>query len=331
MLFPGQIIYVPDPEYVPSPNLSATPILLSKKHLSSDNLSSKSNSQSTPPTSGFSIFNKWKSTSAKPGHPEPTSAKVIRQSTISDTPRHHTISETEAERLDQECMQRFLKINCKIVTYSKGCHDGVIIITPSAVMFDPLNADEIVPSRHPSSSSTPQSTIYDEASAIIPIELISNVIMYEDLQLKDVQEYFEYQQQRALLEYEIISNGGLSCNHSINDYEMVNSMQSSSNNEVNFEVGEEVRDLDNPEQNNSNSTVDQALIETELSNALSEEAGDENQPAVADVEAKTEKKLNSCYLCIKVNHNKNVMEVPMDRKMKNKLRSEFWFQIYDDW
>ena len=39
----------------------------------------------------------------------------------------------------------------------------------------------------------------------------------------------------------------------------------------------------------------------------------------------------TCYICIKVNNNKNFINCPMDRKMKNKLVSEFWFQIYDDW
>ena len=46
---------------------------------------------------------------------------------------------------------------------------------------------------------------------------------------------------------------------------------------------------------------------------------------------KTETTSSTCYLCIKVNNNKNFVNCPMDRKMKNKLRSEFWFQIYDEW
>ena len=35
----------------------------------------------------------------------------------------------------------------------------------------------------------------------------------------------------------------------------------------------------------------------------------------------------SCYLCIKVNKNKDFISCPMNRKMKNRLTSEFWFQI----
>ncbi len=132
----------------------------------------------------------------------------------------HAITEEEAKQLDEECMQRFIKVNCKIVTRSKGCFAGVLIITPSALMFDPLD-NEAVNVRHKKiidahaaggslntsdmSNNSPRTTstsgsggktnaisIYDEASAIVPIEIISNVIMYEDLALNDVEEYFEY-------------------------------------------------------------------------------------------------------------------------------------------
>ena len=36
------------------------------------------------------------------------------------------------------------------------------------------------------------------------------------------------------------------------------------------------------------------------------------------------------YLCIKVNKNREFMYCPLDRKMKNKLTSEFWFQFNDN-
>jgi hypothetical protein len=109
----------------------------------------------------------------------------------------HTMTEEEAKKLDEECMQRFLKVNCKIVTRTKGCFEGVLIITPSALMFDPIESpvvavdpdDEMAPRK----SKDIYSSIYDEASALIPVEIISNVIMYEDLALTDVRDYFEYQ------------------------------------------------------------------------------------------------------------------------------------------
>jgi hypothetical protein len=110
--------------------------------------------------------------------------------------RRHTLTEDEAKQLDEECMQRFLKINCKIITHTKGTFDGVLIITPSALMFDPLDMPiEISLEETDRNQSSSSGNLCEEASAIIPIEIISNVIMYESLPLKDVQEYFEYQNQ----------------------------------------------------------------------------------------------------------------------------------------
>lgn len=160
-----------------------------------------------------SLF-KWKQTTpqTRPGHVEKQQLKQKSSSQSDALPSinhdnnrnkslqsRHTLTEEEAKKLDQECMQRFLKINCKIVTRTKGCFEGVLIITPSALMFDPF------PTKNANASTTSSTngykypnlnhstSIYDEASALIPIEIISNVIMYEDLALKDVQEYFDYQ------------------------------------------------------------------------------------------------------------------------------------------
>ncbi len=109
----------------------------------------------------------------------------------------HTLSEDEAKRLDDECTQRFLKINSKIITYSKGIIDGVLLVTPSAVMFDPIinSNDANKKSEHTGRTSNggePRHSNADESeSIIIPIEMISNVILYEDLSLRDIQDYFE--------------------------------------------------------------------------------------------------------------------------------------------
>lgn len=64
----------------------------------------------------------------------------------------------------------------------------------------------------------------------------------------------------------------------------------------------------------SNSSMNKELLEQKTSS----ESGCSNSNLI------------SCYLCIKVNKNKDFMYCPLDRKMKNKLTSEFWFQINDD-
>ncbi len=226
VIFPGQVIYVPDPNYVapisppPSPHSkSQLPLKIMNEY---DVVSESSINEITSPnahshtssnngTGGFNIF-KWKSSNSgpKPGHVEKKDKSKLSASLSvaaesepdKNSQRRHTITEEEAKQLDEECMQRFIKVNCRIVTRSKGCFDGVLIITPSAVMFDPVSVDStsanggeetMQQSSTPPPASKSTSSIYDEASAIIPIEIISNVIMYEDLALKDVKEYFDYQ------------------------------------------------------------------------------------------------------------------------------------------
>lgn len=191
-------------------------------------------------------------------------------------------------------MQRFLKVNCKIVTRSKGCFDGVLIITPSAIMFDPFdNSNKNNSSRRDSFSNS--SNIYDEASAIIPIEIISNVIMYEDLALKDVQEYFDYQ------------------NH-IDQIEDENSKPA----EVCFGLNEG----QNSFQESEKSDKDDVFVENGK-NGQTRNRTESNSTS-------SNSSLISCYLCIKVNKNKDFISCPLNRKMKNRLSSEFWFQINDN-
>ena len=38
---------------------------------------------------------------------------------------------------------------------------------------------------------------------------------------------------------------------------------------------------------------------------------------------------HSSILCIKANKNKDLINCPINRKMKNRIESEFWFQIND--
>jgi hypothetical protein len=148
----------------------------------------------------------------KPGHVEQQQKSHTKSEDTTSrrtSTSRHTITEEEAKQLDEECMQRFIKVNSKIITRSKGAYDGILIITPSAVMFDPLDSNApsnpikddtysaralTANSNNSSKNGTQSETIYDEASAIIPIEIISNVILYEDLSLKEVKEYFDYQQ-----------------------------------------------------------------------------------------------------------------------------------------
>ncbi len=55
----------------------------------------------------------------------------------------------------------------------------------------------------------------------------------------------------------------------------------------------------------------------------------QNESKIDTVLDDTEKSSISCYLCVKVNKNRDFIICPLNRKMKNRLKSEFWFQIND--
>ena len=91
-------------------------------------------------------------------------------------------------------MQRFLKLDSKLILYddNRSIIDGVLLITPSALMFDPrtvISNEEMLRRKSSSSSLSSPSSTTDNNSIIIPIEIISNVVLYEDLSIKDVHNY----------------------------------------------------------------------------------------------------------------------------------------------
>uniref|UniRef100_A0A8C6TVZ7 Oxidation resistance protein 1 n=1 Tax=Neogobius melanostomus TaxID=47308 RepID=A0A8C6TVZ7_9GOBI len=103
---PGQVLYVPDPEYV----------------------SSVGSSPSLSPISPLS-----------PPHPKPDGVQppvfsALRQSRV--------VSSTSEE--EEALTEKFLKINCKYITDGKGAVSGVLLVTPNNIMFDPHRMDPLV-------------------------------------------------------------------------------------------------------------------------------------------------------------------------------------------
>ena len=187
MLFPGQVLYVPDPTYIPSPStpndsttlLSSSPISPNKSIDRLSHIKMRHHSTNKPghiershtigdSTDSNSNYNKTQARFSD--------RKMMNQ--IKPLHLRHTLSEDEAKRLDEECMQRFLKLDSKLISseiINNPIIDGVLLITPSAIMFDPkLTVNN-----------------NDNNSIIIPLESISNVILYEDLSIKDVHKYMQ--------------------------------------------------------------------------------------------------------------------------------------------
>ncbi|KAM9723625.1 oxidation resistance protein 1a isoform 3-T3 [Menidia menidia] len=117
---PGQVLYVPDPEYVSSvgssPSLS--PISPLSPTCSEADLEKATESDAPPRPEGI--------------HPPVFSA--LRQSRV--------VSSTSEE--EEALTEKFLKINCKYITDGKGAVSGVLLVTPNNIMFDPHRMDPLV-------------------------------------------------------------------------------------------------------------------------------------------------------------------------------------------
>ncbi|XP_008430025.1 oxidation resistance protein 1a isoform X3 [Poecilia reticulata] len=117
---PGQVLYVPDPEYVSS--VGSSPSLSPISPLS--------------PTSSEADLEKVTESDAAP-RPEgvhPPVFSALRQSRV--------VSSTSEE--EEALTEKFLKINCKYITDGMGAVSGVLLVTPNNIMFDPHRMDPLV-------------------------------------------------------------------------------------------------------------------------------------------------------------------------------------------
>ncbi|KAM9164148.1 oxidation resistance protein 1 isoform 3-T3 [Pangshura tecta] len=143
---PGQILYVPDPEYVSS--AESSPSLSPISPLS--------------PTSSEAEFDKAtdpdglqrKEAAASPAYACFRSARVV--------------SSTSEE--EEAFTEKFLKINCKYMTYGKGAVSGVLLVTPNNIMFDPHKSDPMV-----------QENGCEEYGIMCPMEEVMSAALYKEI------------------------------------------------------------------------------------------------------------------------------------------------------
>ncbi|XP_035020193.1 oxidation resistance protein 1a isoform X1 [Hippoglossus stenolepis] len=143
---PGQVLYVPDPEYVSSvgssPSLS--PISPLSPTSSEADLEKVTDSDGPPKPEG--------------GHPPVFSA--LRKSRV--------VSSTSEE--EEALTEKFLKINCKYITDGKGAVSGVLLVTPNNIMFDPHRMDPLV-----------QAHGCEEYGIMCPLEEVQSAAIYKEI------------------------------------------------------------------------------------------------------------------------------------------------------
>nr|KAF6426680.1 oxidation resistance 1 [Molossus molossus] len=141
----GQVLYVPDPEYVSS--VESSPSLSPISPLS--------------PTSSEAEFDK---TTNPDVHPKETTPS----STFTGIRPARVVSSTSEE--EEAFTEKFLKINCKYVTRGKGTVSGVLLVTPNNIMFDPHKTDPLV-----------QENGCEEYGIMCPMEEVMSAAMYKEI------------------------------------------------------------------------------------------------------------------------------------------------------
>uniref|UniRef100_A0A2I3GYC8 Oxidation resistance protein 1 n=1 Tax=Nomascus leucogenys TaxID=61853 RepID=A0A2I3GYC8_NOMLE len=141
----GQVLYVPDPEYVSS--VESSPSLSPVSPLS--------------PTSSEAEFDKTTSPDVHPTEATPSSTFTgIRPARV--------VSSTSEE--EEAFTEKFLKINCKYITSGKGTVSGVLLVTPNNIMFDPHKTDPLV-----------QENGCEEYGIMCPMEEVMSAAMYKEI------------------------------------------------------------------------------------------------------------------------------------------------------
>ncbi|XP_036193940.1 oxidation resistance protein 1 isoform X4 [Myotis myotis] len=142
----GQVLYVPDPDYVSS--VESSPSLSPISPLS--------------PTSSEAEFDK--ATNPDAVYPKETTPL----STFTGIRPARVVSSTSEE--EEAFTEKFLKINCKYVTRGKGTVSGVLLVTPNNIMFDPHKSDPLV-----------QENGCEEYGIMCPMEEVMSAAMYKEI------------------------------------------------------------------------------------------------------------------------------------------------------
>ncbi|XP_074997385.1 oxidation resistance protein 1 isoform X3 [Calonectris borealis] len=145
---PGQILYVPDPDYISS--VDSSPSLSPISPLSPTSSEAELDKAAVNNPDGV----QWKESAASPAHASVRPTRVV--------------SSTSEE--EEAFTEKFLKINCKYITNGKGTVNGVLLVTPNNIMFDPHKMDPLV-----------QENGCEEYGIMCPMEEVMSAALYKEI------------------------------------------------------------------------------------------------------------------------------------------------------
>ncbi|XP_067934818.1 oxidation resistance protein 1-like isoform X2 [Watersipora subatra] len=154
-LYPEQVLRIPDENYITlnAPSIKKSPSDLSSRAAHPHPLAK----EEVVPKKVF------------PGHLVRSQASCHSIVDEMDLPPR-PLSQDEAEYLDHECFERFIKIHSLYITEHNGPIDGVLLVTPNAVMFDPNVSNPLVMEKGA-----------DEFGMIAKMDTIMSASIYHDL------------------------------------------------------------------------------------------------------------------------------------------------------
>ncbi|KAM6210794.1 oxidation resistance protein 1 isoform 3-T3 [Sarcoramphus papa] len=145
---PGQILYVPDPDYISS--VDSSPSLSPVSPLSPTSSEAELENATVNDPDGV----QQKESPASPAH------ACVRPTRV--------VSSTSEE--EEAFTEKFLKINCKYITNGKGTVNGVLLVTPNNIMFDPHKMDPLV-----------QENGCEEYGIMCPMEEVMSAALYKEI------------------------------------------------------------------------------------------------------------------------------------------------------
>ncbi|XP_074001453.1 oxidation resistance protein 1 isoform X4 [Numenius arquata] len=145
---PGQILYVPDPDYISS--VDSSPSLSPISPLSPTSSEAELDKATINDPDGV----QRKESAASPAH------ACVRPTRV--------VSSTSEE--EEAFTEKFLKINCKYITNGKGTVNGVLLVTPNNIMFDPHKMDPLV-----------QENGCEEYGIMCPMEEVMSAALYKEI------------------------------------------------------------------------------------------------------------------------------------------------------
>ncbi|XP_006021994.1 oxidation resistance protein 1 isoform X3 [Alligator sinensis] len=145
---PGQILYVPDPDYISS--VDSSPSLSPISPLS--------------PTSSEAEFDK-----ATVNDPDALQRKEAAASPAFASVRPARVVSSTSEE-EEAFTEKFLKLNCNYITNGKGTVNGVLLVTPNNIMFDPHKTDPLV-----------QENGCEEYGIMCPMEEVMSAALYKEI------------------------------------------------------------------------------------------------------------------------------------------------------